>query len=72
MGKPTSLEIDSDPTFPVFESPGGSDACEDANGEEENICKGLEDGGEDAISSSTGCNGEEGTSVLSDMISCGP
>lgn len=58
------------PDLSGCESSGGSDACEDANGEEENICNGLEEGGDEVTSSVTACKSEEENSGISDTISC--
>jgi hypothetical protein len=69
-GERTSFEINSN--FSGFGSSGGSDPCEDANGEEENICEGLEEGGDEAMSIVRAFDGEEGNSAISDTISCEP
>ena len=69
-GERTSVEIISN--FFGFGSSGGSDTCEDANGEEENICEGLEEGGDEATLIVTAFDGEEGNSAISDTISCKP
>jgi hypothetical protein len=62
-GEPTSFEIESD--FSGSESSGASDVCEDARGEEENICEGLEEGGDEVISSAIAFNGEDENSANS-------
>jgi hypothetical protein len=42
-----------------------SDACDDANGEEEKTCEGLEEGGDEVLSSVKTLGGEEETSAIS-------
>lgn len=61
-------EMNSD--FPGSKLSGGSDACEDAKGEEENNCEGLDDGGDEAISSAIAFVGEKELSASSDTFSC--